>query len=152
VASQYGRYFASRGSRFAYEAVDGALNVESFTGGFVRWADLTLPLDTQRGTAADWVLSLEVGEHLPVQFEKQFLDSIDQHNRCGAVLSWAVENQSGKGHVNTRNNDYVIAAMQARGYTHDAAASQAGRAVASMPWLKNTFMVFRRHCAPAMGA
>ena len=152
-SGQYGRYFLSRGAAFSYEAVDGALNVERFTGGFVRWADLTLPLHTRRGAPADWVLSLEVGEHLPVQYEAQFLDSLDEHNRCGVILSWAVEGQAGKGHVNCRNNDYVIAAMERRGYTYDVAAATAGRAAAELPWMANTFMVFRRECgdAPAEG-
>ncbi len=139
----------SRGATFSYEAVDGALNVERFTGGFVRWADLTLPLHTLRGGPADWVLSLEVGEHLPVQYESQFFDTLDTHNRCGVVLSWAVLGQDGKGHVNCRSNEYVIAAMERRGYAYDVAAAQAGRAVAELPWLAETYMVFRRECAPA---
>jgi hypothetical protein len=149
---QYGRYFKSRDARFAYEAVDGALNVASFTSGFVQWADLTLPLHTARGAPADWVLCLEVGEHLPAQYEEGFLDNVDAHNRCGAILSWAVEGQAGKGHVNMHNNDYVINAMTKRGYTYDAATSMAGRDVAELPWMKNTFMLFTRPCVPLAAA
>jgi hypothetical protein len=122
--------------------------VASFTGGFVQWADLTLPLHTARGSPADWVLCLEVGEHLPAQYEETFLDNVDAQNRCGAILSWAVEGQAGKGHVNMHNNDYIIGAMTRRGYTYDAATSQAGRDVATLPWMKNTFMLFTRPCTP----
>ena len=98
------------------------------------------------------MLSLEVGEHLPVQYEtlsSRLIDTLDAHNRCGVVLSWAVVGQDGKGHVNCRSNEYVIAAMERRGYVYDAAAARGGRAVAELQWLAKTFMVFRRDCTYA---
>ena len=50
-----------------YAAYDGAGNVEEYTNGFVRYVDLTLPLHLG---VSEWVLSLEVGEHVPSEFEK----------------------------------------------------------------------------------
>jgi hypothetical protein len=123
-----------------YEAVDGALNVEPFTDNFVRWADLTQPY-AREGGPADWVLSLEVGEHVPAQFEGVYLDTLHRNNRCGVLLSWAVPGQDGKGHVNTLRNEEVQARMAARGYAFDAAAAAAVRAKAELPWFQNTFMV-----------
>jgi tryptophanyl-tRNA synthetase len=147
-SGQYGRYFLSRGFPAAqYEGVDGALNVEEFTSGFVRWADLSLPYDREGGPA-DWVMSLEVGEHLPAKYEATFLDTLHRNNRCGLVLSWAVPGQAGKGHVNCLSNAAVRERVEPRGYVYDAAFVDATRAKAELDWFKNTFMLFRRKDAP----
>ena len=45
---------------FVYRAHNGAGNVESYTLGFIRFVDLSVPLALPR---SDWVLSLEVGTH-----------------------------------------------------------------------------------------
>ena len=38
--------------------------------------------------AADWVLCLEVAEHIPRAFEERLLANLDSHNRRGIVMSW----------------------------------------------------------------
>lgn len=147
-SGQYGRYLLSRGhAPDRYEGVDGALNVEPFTSGFVRWADLTLPYDRDGG-AADWVMSLEVGEHIPAVFERTYLDTLHRNNKCGLILSWAVPNQPGKGHINCLTNEQVRERVEPLGYTLDNAATAETRDKAELPWFKNTFMVFRRNNAP----
>jgi hypothetical protein len=90
------------------------------------------------------VLCLEVGEHIPKQFEQIFLNNIDKYNAKGVVLSWALKGQGGFGHFNEQNNDYVKRAMAARGYKNDLAAEERLRAAASLSWFKNTIMVFRK--------
>jgi tetratricopeptide (TPR) repeat protein len=104
-------------------------------------ADLSIPL--QLGSF-DWVLSLEVGEHIPAEHESTFLDNLDRHNREGIVLSWAVEGQPGRGHVNCRNNDYIKARLQERGYRNDEDAEVHLRNQSDLWWFRNTLMVFRR--------
>ena len=49
------------------------------------------------GARADWVVSLEVGEHIPPSGEAAFLANIRAHARVGAVLSWSAS--PGKFHV-----------------------------------------------------
>lgn len=49
-----------------WSSYDGAENTEEYTQGFVHFADLTLPLELPK---ADWVVSLEVGEHVPGKYE-----------------------------------------------------------------------------------
>ena len=52
------------------------------------YLDLTLP---QYGLPLyDWVISLEVAEHIPAESEAIYLDNIVRHAREGVVLSWAV--------------------------------------------------------------
>ena len=43
----------------------------------------------------DWVLSMEVLEHIGVDFETTVLDNVDRAAGYGAVLSWASPGQRG---------------------------------------------------------
>lgn len=126
-SGQYGRYFEHHRTSTHYTAIDGALNVEAFTDGFVQWADLVLPYH-RPGGPADWVVSLEVGEHIPARYEAAYFANLHRNNRCGVVLSWAVPGQSGRGHVNCRDNGYVAGEMRKLGYVLDEAATTSGRA------------------------
>jgi len=38
----------------------------------------------------DWVVAMEVAEHIPRRFESMFLDTLDNHARSGIVISWAL--------------------------------------------------------------
>jgi tryptophanyl-tRNA synthetase len=88
------------------------------------------------------VLSLEVGEHIPAQYEQTFIDNLINSSREYIVLSWAVENQPGIGHVNCRNNDFVISEFQKRGLDYSKGSSEYLREHSTLPWFKNTLMVF----------
>eukprot|EP00439_Symbiodinium_sp_Y106_P068289 s2412_g11.t1 len=82
------------------------------TDGRCLQADLSKDLDL--GTRWDWVLSLEVAEHIPRQFEESFLDNLERHACSGMVLSWG--NQAGEGHVNLRTSEEVEDLMKQRGF------------------------------------
>ena len=128
----------------AYEAYDGALNVEEFTRGYVQWLDMTTPFTlTER---ADWILCLEVGEHIPAQFGPVFLESVTRNARCGIVISWAVPFQPGNGHVNNQPNSYVIDHMSRDGFRQNLKYQNILRANGTFPWFKNTAMVFEKPC------
>jgi hypothetical protein len=73
------------------------LLVEETSGGLVKFMDLTIP---QYGLPIyDWIVSLEVAEHIPSQFESVYLDNVFRHAREGIILSWAVPGQNGLSHV-----------------------------------------------------
>jgi len=108
----------------------------------VKFLDLTLP---QYWLARyDWVLSMEVLEHIRLQYETVVLDNIDRAAGHGAVLSWASPGQRGLHHVNNRPAEYLKTVMTRRGFRLDMTASQKLRRVASLPWLKRNLMVFYR--------
>lgn len=140
-SGQYGRWLQNRSSALTYYGCDGALNVEQFTRGFIGWCDLTKPVHAPR---ADWVLSLEVGEHLPEHLAKAYLSNVHRLNTKGVILSWAVPGQAGKGHVNCQPNEWVQARMSDMGYRLNQKATDAGRAAAQFEWFRNTYMVFER--------
>jgi len=90
----------------------------------------------------DFVLCLEVGEHIPNEFEDTFLDNLATHARHGIVLSWALPGQGGVGHVNTQPNDYVVARMAERGWVEHPRATAEFRARARFKWFKRTLLAF----------
>lgn len=122
---------------------DGNPYVESITGGLCKVWDLTevRELDDK----FDWVLCLEVGEHIPEEFQNSLIQNIHLNNKKGILISWAVEGQGGSGHVNCRNNDYIENLFASLGYTLDKESSQKFRdSATNCYWFKNTFFVFRR--------
>jgi len=121
------------------DGYDGSPLTENITNGLCHQMDFSEPQDIG---LYDAVLSLEVGEHIPVQYEQMFLDNLVAPNPNLIILSWAVEGQAGQGHVNCRNNDYIIAEMERRGYYYCGADSQKLRTASRLPWFKNTIMVF----------
>jgi hypothetical protein len=124
-------------------AVDGAENIYELTGGAVARWDLSRPMEA----TADWVLSLEVAEHIPRLFEAEFVGNAVRNARCGLILSWGLPAQRrGSGHVNGRNTSYVRQTIEARGFRHhEAASAQLQRAV-QLPWIRN-LAVFTRVAA-----
>lgn len=92
----------------------------------------------------DWTLSLEVGEHLPKEYEDAFLQNLHAHNRRGVILSWATKGQGGRGHFNEQDNEHVKEKMTSIGYVSDETAENELRRLCTLDWFKKTVMVFRR--------
>lgn len=137
-----GRYTeALKAKVSAISGYDGAPNVEEETNGFIKWADLT---ERQELGLHDWVMCLEVGEHVPAQFELMVIDNIHRHNTKGVVLSWAVPEQGGNGHVNNHSNRYIRNLMKALGYKYSIKVDNDLRHRATLKWFKETLMVFRK--------
>ena len=130
-----------------WRGYDGAENIESFTEGFVRWVDVTDPVFDTIPNRSDWVMSLEVGEHIPPEATDSLLNLLDRHNRHGAILSWAIPGQRGHLHINNRPNAEIIQRFADMGYVQDAWAlsfQAEVRKTADYGWLRRTFMVFKR--------
>ena len=121
--------------------VDGNPATPALTDGAGQVADLATELDLG---VRDWVMSIEVAEHLPPQFESSFLKNVHKHNREGVVLSWAVPGQGGHGHFNEQPNEYVREKFREMGYISDKGAEVFLRNSAHFGYLKQTIMVFRK--------
>ena len=113
---QYGRALLARNLSYLYRGYDGAGNVESFTNGFLSFADMTIPLSLPR---SDWVISVEVGEHISSRYEAMFIRNLHAHNCRGIILSWAVLNQGGHSHINNHSPDYIQKIFSELGYVYD---------------------------------
>lgn len=123
-----------------YEAFDGALNVEEKSQGEVKYMDLSQPdaLDDRScSNTADWVMSLEVGEHIPKDREDAFLRNVRCRARLGAIISWATPVQTGGvNHVNLKKREDAIATVERWGFKADLEASEKFKDLAQFGWFK----------------
>ncbi|XP_022255992.1 uncharacterized protein LOC111088934 isoform X1 [Limulus polyphemus] len=169
---QYGRFFLRRGDRLmpyspaseetiflnnsevqaalkkpqkvlTWTGFDGAGNIEAvIKDRFIKFLDLSE--EQHLPEKYNWVMSLEVGEHIPAVFEDTFLDNVVRHACNGVILSWAIPGQEGHYHVNCRDNNYIKAKMAKRGFINDLAMETWIRRATHFPHFKNTLMVFNR--------
>jgi cyclopropane fatty-acyl-phospholipid synthase-like methyltransferase len=121
---------------------DGNPNTPELTNNLCKILDLSVPI--QFNEPFDWVMSIEVGEHLPAEFEDIYIHNLHNNNKYGIVLTWAVKGQGGRGHFNEQNNDYIKSKVCELGYTNDLEAEEMLRASSTLFWFKNTIMVFRK--------
>ena len=142
----YGHALLTLDPTIRYAGYDGAGNVEHVTSEFVRWFDLSLPLSLPK---ADWVLSLEVGEHLPAALEPAYIRNLVAHARKGLITSWANLGQPGYGHINNHSPEYLVSLFGELGFQHEPEATRKLRAAAAVKgnaqyWLAGTVNVFVR--------
>lgn len=121
---------------------DGNPNTPELTNHLCEVLDLSVPKKFDE--PFDWVLSLEVGEHLPPQFEDIFINNLHNNNKYGIVISWAIKGQGGHGHFNEQNNDYIKSKICKLGYMNDIKTEDKLRMDSTLRWFKNTIMVFRK--------
>lgn len=131
-----------RKAGYTCDGYDGNPNTAEITGGICSTMDLSEPQDF--GIMYDMVLSLEVGEHIPEEFEGIYLDNLVAYAGNMLVISWAVPGQAGLGHVNCRENGYIIGKLKDRGFRYDDRWSGILRRSSRLPWFKKTIMVFHR--------
>ena len=134
----YVKFF--RNSGLNADGYDGNPFTPSLTEGLCGVLDLSNRSDL--GRTYDWVLSLEVGEHLPPEYETIYIENLIRHCEKGVVLSWAVKNQGGHGHVNEQDNAYIKKIFASYGFTNSIEAEKVLREKSTFPWFKNTVMIF----------
>ncbi|XP_041367141.1 uncharacterized protein LOC121381843 [Gigantopelta aegis] len=138
----YKKYFDSTKRLRLYDAYDGAPYGKETSGGVVEFLDLTAP---QYGLPLyDWIISLEVAEHIPRMYEGIYIDNVVRHAKEGIVLSWAVPGQGGLSHVNKRPLSYVKKMLYEKGFAHDPESSKRLQTAAKLRWLRANTNVYRR--------
>ena len=113
---------------------------EYCTGCFVR--DVTQPMTDL--APVEGVLSLEVGEHIPLGRHIGFLDNIAFLARDVVVLSWFPRKGEGVGHVNEQPNAWVIKQMEERGFKHLVVETIQLRTASRLWWFKESLLAFSR--------
>ena len=145
----YKREIEKLGEVKLYDAYDGAPFCEETSEGRVKFLDLTVP---QFGLPIyDWIISLEVAEHIPENFEATYLDNLARHCRQGIVMSWAAPEQTGLAHINNRPREYAIKVMEQYGFKLNESASLQLRHSASWQWLHENINVFVRRNKTILG-
>ena len=123
------------------QGYDGNPYTQQLTDNLCNVLDLSKPFDMPK---KEYVITLEVGEHIPKINEDIFIGNVHNHNTKGVILSWAVVGQGGDGHVNCQNNDYIKQKFHDLGYKNDIEEEQFLRINSSFSWFKNTIMVFKK--------
>jgi hypothetical protein len=119
---------------------------------FVDSWDLTNPIKDYKNydylkSNAYNTICLEVGEHIPKQYESIFLNNITSLTTNKIILSWAIIGQLGDGHVNCMNNDEVISKMNELGFDYleeDSISARNSVSVRIASWFLNTIMIFQK--------
>lgn len=141
---QYKHLFSTIRGDLHWDSVDGALNIEEYTQGYVSYFDVCGPWPYSWDRGYDWVVSIELGEHIPTNCEDNFLAMLTSIARDGVVLSWSDE-YSLPHHPNPRTNEYVKQKMSALGFVSDEDMETHVRSsVVHLGWLKKTMMIFKR--------
>jgi len=91
----------------------------------------------------DCVLSIEVAEHIPSEFESTFLDNLEHANK--AFLSWALPDQAGTGHVNCLKKEEVRRKMEARGWTLDEEVTDELRTDSKIDYIRKSISLYLRN-------
>jgi len=135
----YIKYFKNK---LYCEAYDGNPYTEIITNGLGRTLNLSEKFYLDK--KFDCVLSLEVGEHIPEQYEQIFIDNLVNHSNDLIIISWAIPGQGGEGHFNERDNRYIINEFEKRGFKINREETFKLRKNASISWFKHTIMVFEK--------
>lgn len=131
--------FLNQTGEYCCSAYDGSEHAPELTDNKVLTRRLNEPFDL--GRVFDWVMCLEVAEHIPAASEDVLLSNLRRHARRGLVLSWSEE--EGGPHINARPWHEVQKAVEAVGFVLDRTASAGLRP--QVPWMRGAVHVFRIH-------
>jgi hypothetical protein len=92
------------------------------------------------------IICLEVGEHIPKQYQDIFLSNISNNCEKYLILSWATRGQGGYGHFNELNNDEIIPLIEGMGFKYLSDVSEDARKVPEdkCAYFRNTLMIFEK--------
>lgn len=148
---QLGHALLARDPQHRYWGCDAGDSME-LSGGFVH------SCKADQMPMADWVVSLEVGEHIPAAGEANYLHALDAAACRGIILSWAAPGQGGHGHVNTQAASSFVPKVEAMGYRVSTELTNAIRDNASLAWFSHRRdcrqvrpLHRRAYCVPEMG-
>lgn len=139
----YKKGITELGEVASYDAFDGAPFTETTTDHRCQFLDLSVPI-YHLEDKYDWVISMEVAEHIPKEYEQIYLDNLARYAKEGIILSWGKIGQGGHGHVNNQPLTYVLDQMAARGFKRDEDLSDEIKKHTRYSWFKNNLNVYYR--------
>lgn len=129
--------------------IDGIEGIDQLSGGKVQHYDLTQPVTWS--PKADWALFIEVGEHIPAQFEQIAVDNVAGAATEGLIVSWAYPGQRGRDHINCREQAWVVRQFAERGWPLDKQKTELAKATAGGGWKKKLVVFTRENSAQNSG-
>ena len=104
--------------------------------------DLTNEFCVEKGN----VICLEVGEHIPKQYQDVFLNNICNACDDKLILSWAIRGQTGLSHVNCLNYDEIKPLIENKNFKLLEQETLNVRKLIGYDcdWFKNTLYIFQK--------
>lgn len=124
-----------------YEGTVGVSNLQNAYDKIL-FCDLTKEIELIR--PFQMVLCLEVGEHIPKEFEQVFLNNVTKMSGNNLIISWAYPGQGGTGHVNELDQNYVYSQLTQRGFEIDNDKTHELRIKSEFKWFRKNIMAMRR--------
>lgn len=146
----YCRYFEDRGF-YTVIGIEGT-KLSDLENSDTRIIDLSQQfIITRAGQVPEkpgYVISIEVGEHIPKEYEEIYINNIVNHAAKNhiIVISWAHEGQAGDGHVNCQPDWYVIKAFERKGCKFEPELTVSVRKTPEghVAYLKENLFIFRK--------
>ncbi len=144
IGAGKGRYVMSlKAQGVDVHGLEGAENIAAVRlTPLVKHADLSQNLNPC--AQYDWVLFLEIGEHIPKKFESTVFQNINCSTRDKVVISWAHPGQPGNGHVNCHSPSYITTRMSEYGFHLNPAIGAVLRNGSRFSWFRRNILVFGR--------
>eukprot|EP00397_Hematodinium_sp_SG-2012_P028780 GEMP01030338.1.p1 GENE.GEMP01030338.1~~GEMP01030338.1.p1 ORF type:complete len:330 (+),score=70.05 GEMP01030338.1:515-1504(+) len=123
-------------------AFDGTPDIDRIAPG-VEFLNLNEPNMTLWRTF-DWVLCLEVAEHIPAKHTTTMLQNVARHAQVGIIISWS-EDMEGIGHVNCmKEADWHNVVEKTIPFRVDKEATVLVRSLCTIEYIGRSATVFRR--------
>lgn len=123
-------------------AFDGTRQAAELTDGVVQ--EVNLIQDLRLWRTFDWVLCLEVGEHVPRQYSAALLQNLKGHAENGLIMSWS-DDWEGIGHVNCLPRaEFVDFVQNTTGFQFDETTTEVVKASCEIDYIARTLAVFRK--------
>lgn len=139
----YCRYFEDIGFNYVV-GIEGE-SLKDFEHHGILVLDLSKPLDFNKKGS---VISIEVGEHIPAEFEQIFIKSVVDNTLPDhlSIISWAHEGQQGDGHVNCKPDWWVIENFEKHGFIFLPELTIEARSIPEghVAYLKENLFVFKK--------
>lgn len=93
----------------------------------------------------DWVVSIEVGGHIPICFEQRFLNTITNTAKKGIILNWNNLEQKGYNRFycfNWQSNSYIENEIKKRGWYRDFIVEEQLKQKSTL--YKKSLMVYKK--------
>lgn len=121
---------------------DGSVNIEEVTNGKVKYLNLAEKINFNCNY--DIVMSLEVAEHIPKEFEEVYVNNLVKCSREGILITWSRIGQGGHFHVNNKNREDVMKLFESKGYKYQNEITERLKNSTQVDWLKSNILYFTK--------
>lgn len=140
---EYARWLNDTGLVTAY-AFDGSQDIELLTKKKVTYVNLVT--NVRKDLKYDWIMLMEVLEHIPSELHGIFFQNINTFAKDGILMSWAPPQYPPIGHTNPLEESEVFKVIfqHLPDFVIDHDSSAILRAKSKVGWVKNSLHVLRR--------